>query len=98
MSTAAVSSSSLNQQIDQYFQTRRSDLQQLGQALTSGDVATAQTEFNNIVTLGQNGPFSGGNAFAYANREQDFNAIGTALQSGDLGGEQKAFATPKTPL
>jgi hypothetical protein len=93
MSTAAVSSSSLNQQIQQYFQTRRSDLQQLGQALNSGDLATAQTEFNNITTLGQSGPFASGNAFALSNREQDFNAIGAALQSGDLATAQQAFAT-----
>ena len=53
MSTAAVSSSSINQQLQQYFQTRQSDLQQLGQALGSDDLSGAQTEFNSIVSLGQ---------------------------------------------
>jgi hypothetical protein len=59
MSTSAVSSTSLNQQLTQYFQTRQTDLQQLGQALRSGDLAGAQTAYNNITTLGQSGPFAG---------------------------------------
>jgi hypothetical protein len=93
MSTSAVSTSVLNQQ---YFQTRQSDLRQLGQALSSGDLSGAQTAFNNITTLGQTGPFAGGNPFALNNREQDFTAIGTALQSGDLGAAQQAFSNLKT--
>jgi hypothetical protein len=58
MSTAAISSSSIYQQTEQYFQTRQSDVQQLGQALQSGDLAGAQTAYNNIVQLGQIGPFA----------------------------------------
>jgi hypothetical protein len=96
MSTSAVSSSSLNQQLQQYFQTRQSDLQQLGQALGSGDLARAQTAFNNIVTLGQSGPVPGGDPFFINQREQDFTAIGQALQSGDLAGAQQAFSTLKS--
>jgi len=92
MSTSAVSSSSLYQQLQSYFQTRNSDVQQLGQALQSGDLQTAQTEFNNITALGQGGPFSSGNAFRVSQREQDFNQIGQALQNGDLAGAQSAFA------
>jgi hypothetical protein len=56
MSTAAVSSTSINQELHQYFQTRQSDLKQLGQALSTGDLAGAQTAYNNIVALGQKGP------------------------------------------
>jgi hypothetical protein len=41
MSTAAISSSSIYQQTEQYSQTRQSDLQQLGQALQSGGLAGA---------------------------------------------------------
>jgi len=93
MSTSAVSSISLNQQLQQYFQTRQSDLQQLGQALGSGDLAGAQTIYNNIVTLGQSGPFAGGNPFLKNQREQDFTTLGQALQSGDLAGAQQAFST-----
>jgi hypothetical protein len=91
MSTAPISTSSLVQGA-QYFQDRRSDLQQLGQALQSGDLAGAQQDFAAIQNLGKNGPFAGGNAFAVTARQQDFAAVGQALQSGDLAGAQKAFA------
>jgi hypothetical protein len=91
MSTAAVSSSSIHQQLQQYFQTRGADLGQLGTALSSGNLADAQTAFNNIVSLGQGGPFAGGNPFKLTGREQDFAAVGQALQSGDLAGAQQAF-------
>lgn len=93
MSTSAVSNSSLSQQLEQYFQTRRSDLQQLGQALAQGNLAGAQTAYNNIVTLGQSGPAANGDPFLNAQREQDFNAIGQALQAGDLTAAQQAFAS-----
>ncbi|MCU1302218.1 MAG: hypothetical protein JWQ87_2502 [Candidatus Sulfotelmatobacter sp.] len=92
MSTSAVSSTSLSQ-LQQYFQTRHTDLKQLGQALRTGDLAGAQTAYNNIVALGQNGPFPGGNPFKVNQREQDFTSIGQALQSGDLAAAQHAFAT-----
>ncbi len=92
MSTAAVSSSSLYQQLQTYFQQRRSDLQQLGQDLQAGDLTDAQTEFNTIQTLGQNGPFANGDVFYLSTRQQDFSAIGQALQAGDLADAQQAFA------
>jgi hypothetical protein len=91
MSTSAVSSTSINQEIHQFFQTRQSDLQQLGQALSTGDLAGAQAAYSKIVTLGQNGPFAGGNSFKLTPREQAFTAIGQALQSGDLAGAKQAF-------
>jgi len=43
MSTAGISSSSLIQGAE-YFQDRRSDLQQLGQALQAGNLAGAQQD------------------------------------------------------
>jgi hypothetical protein len=92
MSTAAVSTTSIYQELQTYFQARNSDLQQLGQALQSGDLAGAQQEFSAIQNLGQNGPFANGNAFKVSQREQDFAAIGQALQAGDLAGAQQAFA------
>jgi hypothetical protein len=106
MSTSAVSSVSLNQQLQSYFQTRNSDVQQLGQALSSGNLANAQVAYNSITALGQEGPFANGNPFQLSQREQDFTAIGQALQSGDLAGAQQAFSalqltfrgnTPKGP-
>jgi len=96
MSTAAVSTSSLNQQLQGFFQTRISDVQQLGQALNSGNLASAQVAYNNITAVGDGGPFASGNAFRGNQREQDFNAIGQALQSGDLAGAQQAFAALKS--
>jgi hypothetical protein len=95
MSTAAVSTSSLNQQLQGFFQTRNSDVQQLGQALSSGNLAQAQVAYNNITAVGQGGPFASGNSFRGSQREQDFTAIGQALQSGDLAGAQSAFAALK---
>jgi len=92
MSTAAVSTSSIYQELQAYFQQRGSDLQQLGQALQSGDLAGAQQEYAAIQALGQSGPFDSGNAFQKTQRQQDFDAIGQALQSGDLAGAQQAFA------
>jgi len=96
MSISAVSNASLSPQMQQYFQTRENDMRQLGQALGSGDLSAAQTAYNNIVSLGQTGPFAGGNPFKINQREQDFTAIGQALQSGDLAGAQQAFATLKS--
>jgi len=93
MSTAAVSGSSIYQELQTFYQTRKTDLQQLGQALQSGDLAGAQTAYNALVTLGQSGPFSNSDPFRNTQREQDFTAIGTALQSGDLAGAQQAFTT-----
>jgi hypothetical protein len=90
MSTAGISSSSLVQGA-QYFSDRKNDLQQLGAALQSGDLAGAQQDFAQIQTLAANGPFSNGNAFFVAGRQQDFTAIGQALQSGDIAGAQQAL-------
>ena len=95
MSTAAVSASPANLQLQQYFHTRQTDLHELGKALDTGDVAGAQTAYNNIVQLGQNGPFSSGNPFSNPQREQDFAAIGAALQSGNLTAAQQAFSSLK---
>jgi hypothetical protein len=93
MSTAAVSNTSLTQS-QQYFQTRRADLQQLGKALENGNLAGAQAAYNKIVQLGQNVvPSASGNAFLIPQREQAFQAIGKALHAGDLAGAQQAFAT-----
>jgi len=96
MSTAAVSTSSIYQELQQYFQQRGSDLQQLGQALQNGDLTAATQEYGAISNLGQNGPFANGNSFKISQRQQDFNAIGQALQNGDLAGAQQAFAQLKS--
>ena len=92
MSTAAVPSSSISQELQVYFQQRGSDQKALGQALKSGDLAGAQKEFDAIQSLGQSGPFASGNAYIRTQRQQDFAAVGQALKAGDLAGAQKAFA------
>ena len=92
MSTAAVSSSSIYQEKQAYFQQRGADQKALGQALKAGDLAGAQKEFDAIQTLGQSGPLASGNPYIKAGRERDFEAVGQALQAGDLAGAQKAFA------
>jgi hypothetical protein len=93
MSTSAVSASSLYQQLQQYFQSRQSDLQQLGQDLTNGNTTAAETDVQDIAQLGQTGPFANGAPFANSQREQDFTAIGQALQSGNLSAAQQAFSS-----
>ena len=92
MSTTPVSASSIYQELQAYFQQRGSDVQQLGNDLLSGSIANAQQDFNALLTLGQSGPSAKGDVFESKVREQDFNAIGQALNSGDLAGAQQAFA------
>lgn len=96
MSTSAVSTSSIGNGLQTYFQARNSDLAKLGKALASGDLVAAKQEMTAIQTLGQSGPFANGAPFKIAQREQDFQAIGQALMSGDLTGAQKAFAQLKS--
>jgi hypothetical protein len=74
-----------------YFKQRRAEVQQLDEALKAGDLATAQQDYNNIVALGNN-VLHRDNPFYRADRGLDFNAIGGALQNGDLKGARQAFA------
>jgi len=92
MSITAVSSTSLYQELQTYFQQRQSDLQQLSQDLTSANLANAQQDYATLESLGQTGPFANGDVFARSGREQDFTAIGQALQSGNLAAAQQAFS------
>jgi hypothetical protein len=74
-----------------YFKERRAEVQQLNEALKSGDIASAQQDYNNLVALGKNS-LKRDNPFLRSDRGQDFNAIGGALQSGDLNAARQAFA------
>ena len=94
--SAPVSNSLIHDGLQNYFQARNTDLQKLGQALHSGDLAGAKQEMSAIQTLGKSGPFANGDPFKVSQREQAFEAIGQALQSGDLAGAQKAFAQLKS--
>ena len=93
MTTSPVSNQSIYQDLRTFHQNRSSDLKQLGQALQSGDLDSAQQVFDALVALGQGGPFSNAEPFRRSDRVSDFNAIGQALQAGDLRGAQLAFAT-----
>src|SRR6476646_7431133 len=91
MTTAAISTSSIHQDLHTYFQQRSADLQKLGQAIRSGDLAAAQQDYKAIQDLGQSGPFANGDPFQMSQRERAFEVIGKALQSGDLSAAQQAF-------
>jgi len=93
MSIAAVSSSSIFQELQSFYQNRQADVKQLGNALQSGDLNGAQQAYNALAALGQSGPFAGSEPFSKSSRAQAFEAVGQALQSGDLAGAQAAFAT-----
>src|ERR1035438_6590462 len=92
MSPAAVSSSSIYQELQSYFQQRGADVQQLGKDLAAGNLANAQQDYTTLQTLGQSGPSANGDVFGGSQREQDLNAIGKALQAGNLSDAQQAFA------
>ena len=85
--TASASSTTLWQK---YISERRPEVQQLKDALQSGDLAAAQQDYNNLVALG-NKVLHKDNPFTRSDRALDFNAVGGALQNGDLAGAQQAF-------
>ena len=91
MATAAIPTS-IFQEIQIFNQTRRTDFQQLGTALQSGNLDAAKQAFNDLAAIGQSGPYRNAEPFSNSNRAQTFDAIGQALQSGDLAGAQAAFA------
>src|SRR5271169_434528 len=92
MLTTAVSSSSIYQELQSFYQNRQADLQQLGSALQSGDLNGAQQAYSALAALGQGGPFASSEPFSRSSRAQAFEAVGQALQNGDLAGAQVAFA------
>src|ERR1700733_2520982 len=75
-----------------YLSERRPEVQQLKDALQSGDIAAAQQDYRNLVALG-NDVLGKDNPFLRSDRALDFDAVGGALQNGDLAGAQQAFAT-----
>src|ERR1019366_6034900 len=92
MSIAAVSSSSIYQELESFSQQRAADVQQLGKDLTAGNLANAQQDYTTLQTLGQSGPSANGEVFGSSQRQQDLNAIGRALKAGNLSDAQQAFA------
>jgi hypothetical protein len=74
-----------------YIAERGPEVQQLKEALQSGDLSAAEKAYNNLVALG-NTVLHKDNPFVRADRALDFNAIGGALENGDLAGARQAFA------
>lgn len=93
MSTAAVSSTSIFQELQSFYQTRQTDLKQLGSDIQSGNLSAAQQDFQNLAVLGENGPFANSEPFSNSTRANTFNALGEALQGGNLAQAQTAFNT-----
>ena len=93
MATQAVSNLSIFQELQSFYQDRRTDLRQLGRALQAGDLQQAEQAFSALAALGQSGPFSNTEPFSKSNRAQAFEGIGQALQTGDLAGARAAFAS-----
>ena len=91
MSAIAVPTSSISQGLQSYFHERNSDLSHLAKALKAGNLDAAQQEYSAIQTLGQSGPFANGDAFTVSQRQQYFDAIGQALQNGDLAAARQAL-------
>lgn len=91
MSTTPVATNSIRQELQTFFNNRRSDLRQLAKDLQSGDLTAAQQDYQTLQSLGQSGPFANGGPFGAANREKDFETIGAALKAGDLTGAQRAL-------
>jgi hypothetical protein len=93
LSTTSTASTNLKTDFwKQYLSERRPEVQQLDDALKSGDLTAAQKAYNNLLALG-NTVLHKDNPFVRSDRASDFNAIGSALQSGDLASAQQAFAT-----
>ncbi len=93
MSSAAVSTQSIYQELQSFNASRQADLKQLGNALQSGDLNGALQAFNTLSQLGQGGPFANAEPFAKSSRAQAFETVGQDLQNGDLAGAQAAFTT-----
>jgi hypothetical protein len=93
MSTAAISSQSILQELQTFYKSRQTDLQQLGSALQSGDLSGAQQAFQSLAVLGEGGPFANSEPFAKSSKAEAFNAVGEAIAAGNLAGAQAAFAT-----
>jgi hypothetical protein len=92
MSTAPVSSQSIYQELQTFYQDRQTDLSQLGSALQSGNLTGAQQAYSTLAALGQGGPFANAEPFSKSSKAQSFETIGQDLQAGDLAGAQAAFA------
>ena len=104
MSVAGILSSNLSQtnnNVQDFWQERKADVQQLAAALKSGDLDSAKQAFAALSSLAQDAPFHSVmnfTPFVRPHRALEFLAIGNALESGDLDGARQAFAALKFDL
>jgi outer membrane protein assembly factor BamD (BamD/ComL family) len=75
------------------FRKVRSEFDQLGQDLKSGNLSQAQADFATLKKDLPQGPQS-----ATSPLGQDFSALSQALQSGNVASAQQAFTTLQTDL
>src|SRR5580698_7094627 len=101
MSISALSSSLISDLAPQHwqnpFQEIKQDFQQLASALQSGNLSGAQSAYSNIQQLlqgnqGSSTSNTGSTSTGSNTLQNDFAALGQALQSGDLSTAQSAFA------
>lgn len=97
MSITGVSQSSGQPVPNTSFQQRNDAFNSLDQALSSGDLSSAQSAFSTLQSLAPQGgkaPAGGGDD----PMSKDMAAVSAALQSGDLSTAQTAFAQLKTDM
>ena len=102
MSISAILNSSSNQyQIGAASNPYQQELQQLGQALQSGNLSAAQSDFATLQAAFSQpatttGPTPSGSTSTPV--AQAFNQLGSDLQSGNLSAAQKDFSTAQQDL
>jgi hypothetical protein len=89
ISSVTTTCSSATAGVQSSLTQRRSEFEQLSQALQSGDLSAAQKAYTSLT---QGSPNSSSSSNQNSPLAQDFQALGKALQSGDLQGAQTAFA------
>ena len=102
MSISAILNSSSNQyQIGADSNPYQQEMQQLGQALQSGNLSAAQSDFATLqAAFSQPATTTGSTSTGSASNPvvQAFNQLGTDLQSGNLSAAQKDFSTVQQDL
>jgi hypothetical protein len=98
MSVTGVSQSSTQLPTNTTFQQRNDAFNSLDQALSGGDLSSAQSAFATLQSLAPKdgkGPPPGGGGDPMA---KDMAAVSSALQKGDLSAAQSAFAALKSDM
>lgn len=93
MSVAGISSNLyLPASMQNSFQDRRAEFQQLGKDLQSGNLSAAQQDFATLTQNSTSQSASPGASSAAVSLKQAFGNLQTALSSGDVSGAQQAYS------